>query len=72
MCACSSEVAPSATQVRAAVGGRVRGVAKQRPSFLRNFAEGTEDEASDRADRREPQLERSVRRASEYRTIDRA
>ena len=30
-------------------GGRVRGVAKQRPSFLRNFAEGTEDEASDRA-----------------------
>lgn len=53
-------------------GGRVRGVAKQRPSFLRNFAEGTEDEASDRADRREPQLERSVRRASEDRTIDRA
>ena len=25
-------------------GGRVRGVAKQRPSFLRNFAEGTEDD----------------------------
>ena len=46
-------------------GGRVRGVAKQRPSFLRNFAEGTEDEASDRADRREPQLGRSFRRASE-------
>ena len=26
-------------------GGRVRGVAKQRPSFLRNFAEGTEDDS---------------------------
>ena len=53
-------------------GGRVRGVAKQRPRFLRNLAEGTEDEALDRADRREPQLERSVRRASEDLPIDRA
>ena len=35
------------------------------PRFLRNFAEGAEDQAADRADRREPQLERSVRRASE-------
>ena len=58
-------------QVRAAPG-RVRGVAEQIPRFLRNLAEGTEDEALDRADRREPQLERSVRRASEDLPIDRA
>ena len=46
-------------------GGRVRGVADQLPRFLRNFAEGAEDQAADRTDRREPQLERSVRRASD-------
>ena len=46
-------------------GGRVRGVADQLPRFLQNFAEGAEDQAADRADRREPQLERSFRRASE-------
>ena len=50
-------------------GGRVRGVAEQLPRFLRNFAE---DQAADRADRREPQLERSVRRASEDLAVDRA
>ena len=44
-------------------GGRVRGVADQLPRFLQNFAEGAEDLAADRTDRREPQLDRSVRRA---------
>ena len=46
-------------------GGRVRGVADQLPRFLQNFAEGAEDPAADQTDRREPQLERSFRRASE-------
>ena len=46
-------------------GGRVRGVADQLPRFLQNFAEGAEDPAADRTDRREPQLDRSVRRASD-------
>ena len=45
--------------------GRVRGVADQLPRFLPNFAEGAEDQATDRTDRREPQLDRSVRRASD-------
>ena len=44
-------------------GGRVRGVADQLPRFLQNFAEGAEDPAADQTDRREPQLDRSVRRA---------
>ena len=44
-------------------GGRVRGVADQLPRFLQNFAEGAENQAADRTDRREPQLDRSVRRA---------
>ena len=46
-------------------GGRVRGVADQLPRFLQNFAEGAENQAADRTDRREPQLNRSVRRASD-------
>ena len=46
-------------------GGRVRGVADQLPRFLQNFAEGAENQAADRTDRREPQLDRSVRRASD-------
>ena len=41
-------------------GGRVRGVADQLPRFLQNFAEGAEDPAADRTDRREPQLDRSM------------
>ena len=44
---------------------RARGIADQLPRFLRNFAEGAEDPAADRTDRREPQLDRSVRRASD-------
>ena len=44
---------------------RARGIADQLPRFLRNFAEGAEDPAADQTDRREPQLERSFRRASE-------
>ena len=46
-------------------GGRVRGVADQLPRFLQNFAEGAENQAADRTGRREPQLDRSVRRASD-------
>ena len=43
-------------------GGRVRGVADQLPRFLQNFAEGAEDQAADRADRRA--AARAVRSAS--------
>ena len=43
-------------------GGRVRGVADQLPRFLQNFAEGAEDPAADRTDRRA--ATRPVRSAS--------
>ena len=63
------ETSPAQARMQSTDGtghcGRVRGVAEQLPRFLRNFAEGAEDQAADRADRREPQLERSFRRASE-------